>query len=187
MMIRSTHIPMILNRICDDTAIISALLVTSDGELLGASHATAATTTTTTPNRNQLPPPESFGTLVADIAWDYHRLGEEFSTLNDHATTPTESSVPHTAPPPPRRLVSKMECLFLEMEFGIVGISTCNNGATSTNSGDVGCFVIVIATPDAPLGLVKMRLQTVTTHVEESLLSSTTLLNTTSHNTLAVN
>ena len=169
-MIRSTNIPIILNRICDDTNILSALLVTSDGELLGHSNRSSSASSTTL-NRNHpplplLPTPESLGTLIADIALDYHRLGEEFSTLKNHTESPPHSS-------------SKMECLYIEMELGIVGISSCNSSSSSSNNtGDVGCFVIVIAALDAPLGYIQMRLQTVTTHIQESLLSSTVLTTT---------
>ena len=169
-MIRSTNIPIILNRICDDTNyILSALLVTADGELLGSS----SRATSTSPS---LPTPESLGTLVADIAWDYHRLGEECSLLHHNNSTESQS----------QPLPSKMECLFIEMDLGIVGISPCITTSSDTNNtGDnnIGCFVIVIATYDAPLGFIQMRLQSVTTHVQESLLLSSSSSSATSTTT----
>jgi hypothetical protein len=132
-MIRSTRIPSVLNRICDDS-VMSALLVTADGELLGAS------------NKNPQRNPESFGTLLADIAIDYHRLGEEFSAVDDNAERPK----------------SHMECLLIEMDLGLVGITSCS-----------GCFVIAVAKPDTPPGLMKARLQTLAVHVQESLSALT--------------
>jgi hypothetical protein len=134
-MIRSTRIPYVLNRICDDT-IVSALLVTVDGELLGAS--------TKTIQKN----PESFGTLVADIALDYHRLGEEFAAAD---------GVVH-------RSKSFMQCLLIEMDLGLVGVAACSG---------IDCFVVAVAKADAPPGLVKARLQTLAIHVQESLSTLT--------------
>ena len=129
-MIRSTCIPSVLNRICDDT-IVSALLVTADGELLGAS------------SKNAQKNAEAFGTLLADIALDYHRLGVEFAAADDV-----------------HRSKSHMQCLLLEMDLGLVGIASCSG---------IDCFVIAVAKPDAPPGLVKARLQTLAVHVQESL------------------
>jgi hypothetical protein len=115
-MIRSRRIPQVLDRICDDKLILSALLVTADGELLG-----------TSTNRQALQPdPESFGTLVADMAVDYIRLGEDYGNGSN--------------------------------EQGTVGVAQC---------GD--CFVMAVAAPDAPLGLIKARLEAVAVHVQEGL------------------
>ena len=185
MMIRSTHIPIILNRICDDRHILSALLVTADGELLGSAAAMAGTAATTT---RRLPSPESLGTLLADIAWDYHRLGDELATLLVRDEPNSNAAVP-----------SKMECLFMELEEGMVGISSCcmtstscsssSSSSSSDSSHAVGCFVMVICTPDAPLGWVRQRLQTVTNHIQDSLsltsssiLTTTTTANSNNHN-----
>ena len=133
-MIRSTCIPSVLNRICDDT-IVSALLVTADGELLGAS------------SKNNTKNSESFGTLLADIAMDYQRLGEEFAAVDDvHCSK------------------SHMQCLLLEMDQGLIGISACVG---------IDCFVVAVAKPHAPPGLLKARLQTLATHVQESISTLT--------------
>jgi predicted regulator of Ras-like GTPase activity (Roadblock/LC7/MglB family) len=125
-MIRSRRIPQVLDRICDDKLILSALLVTADGELLG-----------TSTNRQALQPdPESFGTLVADMAVDYIRLGEDYGNGSK----------------------SPLHCLLMEHEQGTVGVAQC---------GD--CFVMAVAAPDAPLGLIKARLEAVAVHVQEGL------------------
>ena len=189
MMIRSTHIPIILNRICDETTIRLALLVTADGELLGTS---SASSRRMPPVLSQtlpppLPSPESLGTLLADIAWDYQRLGEEFVLLNDstnccHNDMDHDDPVTTTTP----TLVSQMECVFLEMEYGIVGISACNDHhhTNDHNTTTIGCFVMVIATPEAPLGWIRQRLQTVTTHIQESFrLGPSDVVGLTSTNT----
>lgn len=131
-MIRSTRIPAVLERICDDT-IESALLVTADGELLGAT--------------DKCKNPESFGTLLADIAMDYQRLGEEYSTVDEV-----------------HRTQSNLECLLIEMDLGLIGVTAC---------ATIGCLVIAIAKPDALPGLVKARLQALSIHVQEALSTLT--------------
>lgn len=70
-MIRSTRIPAVLDRICDGP-IKSAMLVTSDGELLGSS----------TNARD----PENFATLATSITMDYRSLGEEYAGLYESKT-----------------------------------------------------------------------------------------------------
>jgi hypothetical protein len=89
-MIRSCRIPSVLNRVCD-ASIQSALLVTNDGELLGAS--------TISPTQMD---PETLGTLIADIAMDYRRLGEDMGAIS-----------------------SKSQCLLLEMEHGLICVTSC--------------------------------------------------------------
>lgn len=137
MMIRSCSITPVLDRICSN-GIQSALLVTYDGELLGAS-------TSSPPMKND---PESFGTLVADIAVDYLRLGEEFAAIDAV-----------------QRSRSTMNCLLMELDQGLVGVSCCG--------GASDCFVIAIADHDAPPGLVKARLQELAVYVQESLSTLT--------------
>jgi len=134
-MIRSCRLPPVLNRICDGDNIRSALLVTSDGELLG----------TSTKNDDAAPmkDPESFGTLVADIAVDYLRLGEEYAAVDAV-----------------QRTRSQMKFLLLELDEGMVGVSVCVG---------TDCFAICVASPDAPPGLVKARLQEIAQYVGEAL------------------
>jgi hypothetical protein len=131
-MIRSCRIPPVLNRVCDDT-IHSALLVTNDGELLGASNYKGA-------KRRD---PEAFGTLLADIAMDYQRLGEELAAVD--AT---------------QRSKSHMQCLLMELDMGLVGVSSCMG---------IDCLVIAVADADAPAGLVKAKLQALAVHIQEAL------------------
>ena len=135
-MIRSTRIPPILDRICDESSITSALLVTTDGELLGSSSEA---------------PPESLGTLLADIAMDYHRLGEEYMAIDPFSEKPK----------------SHMQCLILEMDLGMIAVSAC---------AGIDCLIIAIAKPDTPPGLLKARSQTLATYIQESL---STLIETT--------
>jgi hypothetical protein len=132
-MIRSGRIPPVLNRICDDT-IHSALLVTNDGELLGASNVN---------HKNSRRDPEAFGTLLADIALDYLRLGEEYAAVDAV-----------------QRSKSHMQCLLMELELGLVGVASCLG---------IDCLVIAVADADAPPGLVKARLQALAVHVQEAL------------------
>jgi len=136
-MIRSARIPAVLDRICEKDDVISqSLLVTADGELLGCS---------SNAQKNISP---SFGTLVADIAVDYVRLGEEYAAA-DHQQNIGGSH---------------MQCLLIEMDLGLVAITACRG---------IDCFVIAVAKPDAPLGLVKARLQAIADHVQESLSTLT--------------
>ena len=138
-MIRSCRIPQILSRICDDSVIESAMLVTSDGELLG-------TTSTTFVNpEGQRESMEHLGTLIADIAVDYQRLGEEYGTI-DSTTTLSKKS--------------HLQCLLLEMEQGLIGVSGCVG---------IDCFVIGLAGPSAPPGMIKAKLQALAEHVQEAL------------------
>ena len=151
-MIRSCRIPPILNRICDDV-IHSAFLVTADGELLGSStkkpnpsglssnsHEVAAATATSTSTAI-----ENLGTLIADIAVDYQRLGEEYIGLDGQQRSSHKSS---------------LQCLLMELELGLVAVSSC---------GGFDCLVVAIASPNAPLGTVKARLQTSALYVQEAL------------------
>ena len=205
-MIRSCRIPSVLSRICTDNVIQTALLVTTDGELLGST-----ATTFLSPDGTTKESIESLGTLIADIAVDYSRLGEEYANLDPGgivppsnntagvvpAATPTgggasvsssannsisSSSVakgqqqqhqqpqqpssssssqqqqPQQQPTPGKS--SHMQCLLLELELGLVAVSACVG---------VDCMVIAIASPSAPLGTVRARLQAITAHVQEAL------------------
>ena len=146
-MIRSCRIPPILNRVCDDV-IHSALLVTADGELLGAStkksSASLFTSSEGTSSSSSSGAIENLGTLIADIAVDYHRLGEEYAGLEGAQ----------------RNNKSQLQCLLMELELGLVAVSSC---------GSFDCLVIAIASPTAPLGLVKAKIQTLALYVQEAL------------------
>jgi hypothetical protein len=60
---------------------------------------------------------------------------------------------------------SHLNCLLLELELGLVAVSTCNG---------VDCMVIAVASLDAPLGNIKARLQAITEYVQEALSPLTT-------------
>ena len=136
-MIRSRHIPQVLDRICDEKAILSAVLVTMDGELLGTSTNTSAL----------LPDPESFGTLVADIAVEYIRLGDESNTSTNRTKT----------------TATQLQCLLLELDLGIVAASQCGPDF----------LVLAVAAPDAPPGAIKARIEAVSVFVQEALSTLT--------------
>ena len=181
-MIRSCRIPSVLQRICTDNIIQTALLVTTDGELLGSTATTFISADGT--SKESI---ESLGTLIADIAIDYMQLGNEYANLDigggDTAaaagtSTPTSaaaaaaattsssslsSSAQQQQQQPPnggsKKSSSHLQCLFLEMEFGLVAVSACVG---------VDCMVIAIAAPTAPLGSVKARLHAITEYVQES-------------------
>ena len=179
-MIRSCRIPSVLQRICTDNIIQTALLVTTDGELLGSTATTFISADGT--SKESI---ESLGTLIADIAIDYMQLGNEYANLDiggggDTAaaagtSTPTSAAAATTSSSssssssaqqqqPPnggskKSSSSHLQCLFLEMEFGLVAVSACVG---------VDCMVIAIAAPTAPLGSVKARLHAITEYVQES-------------------
>mmetsp|Transcript_10745 Transcript_10745/g.14485 ORF Transcript_10745/g.14485 Transcript_10745/m.14485 type:complete len:189 (+) Transcript_10745:111-677(+) len=109
-MIRSRRIPPLLSRICND-GIHSALLVTSDGELLGSYNEREDTTTTTTApsSPSSSPPTQStnnaiadqldmaaIGALISEVAGDYLKLGNELQLLDGMAPPP-----PPLPPTPP--------------------------------------------------------------------------------------
>jgi hypothetical protein len=50
-----------------------------------------------------------------------------------------------------------MQCLLLELDQGLVGVSSCVG---------VDCLVIGIAAPNAPMGMIKARLEDITEHVQ---------------------
>jgi hypothetical protein len=179
-MIRSCRIPSVLKRICTDNIIQTALLVTTDGELLGSTATTFISADGT--SKESI---ESLGTLIADIAIDYMQLGNEYANLDigggDAAAAAAGTSTPTSAAAttssssssssaqqqqqqqPPnsgsKKSSSHLQCLFLELEFGLVAVSTCVG---------VDCMVIAIAAPTAPLGSVKARLHAITEYVQES-------------------
>ncbi len=121
--------------------------MTADGELLGATSQTFVT-----PDGSTKESIESLGTLIADIAVDYQRLGEEYVHLEDTSGTPKKSH---------------LQCLLLELDHGLVAVSSCVG---------VDCFVIGITTPNAPMGMIKARLQAITEHVQEALAPLTEAL-----------
>lgn len=147
-MIRSARIPNILNRIASDNVIQTAVLVTGDGELLGATSNTFVSPADGS-TRDSM---ESLGTLIADIAVDYQRLGEEYAHLD-----PSSSSSSGAVSP---RKTSHLQCLFFELDHGLVAVSSCVG---------VDCLVIGIAAPNAPMGMIQARLQAITEHVQEAL------------------
>lgn len=140
-MIRSTRIPSILNKVCDET-IESCLLITAEGELLGVSHHTPSdsTASTTLPHH-----PSDLTSLLADIASQYQQLGEDYYSSQQQ---------PHNS----------MNCLILELEERVVGIAAC---------AGIDCLVVGLGPSDAPLGLLRARLQALATYVQESLSSLT--------------
>jgi hypothetical protein len=172
-MIRSCRIPSVLKRICTDNIIQTALLVTTDGELLGSTATTFISADGT--SKESI---ESLGTLIADIAIDYMQLGNEYANLDigggdvagttttamtstsATATSSSSSSSAQQQQQQPPNSSGHLQCLFLELEFGLVAVSTCVN---------VDCMVIAIAAPTAPLGSVKARLHAITEYVQESL------------------
>ena len=138
-MIRSTRIPGILSRITSDNVIQTAILVTGDGELLGATSPTFISPEGTKESVEYL------GTLVADIAADYGRLGHEYAQLEQQSTKTKRSH---------------LKCLLLELDHGLVAVSAC---------AEVDYLVIGIAAPNAPMGMVKARLEAITDHIQEAL------------------
>jgi hypothetical protein len=152
-MIRSCRIPDILRRICTDQNVIqTALLVTSDGELLGST-----ATTFVSPDGTSKESIESLGTLIADIAMDYASLGDEYALL-DELQQPQHSQAETSATQQPKK--SHLQCLLIELELGLVGVSMCMG---------VDCMVIAIAAPSAPLGSVKASLLATAEYVQEAL------------------
>lgn len=151
-MIRSARVPSILSRITSDQVIQTAILVTTDGELLGSTSSTFVS-----PVDGSKESIENIGTLLADIAIDYQRLGDDYSQLENNAGTGTGASMGGV--PPPKK-PSHLQCLLLEFDQGLIGVSTC---------AGVDYLVIGIAAPDAPMGMIKARLQLMAEHVQEAL------------------
>mmetsp|Transcript_10746 Transcript_10746/g.14487 ORF Transcript_10746/g.14487 Transcript_10746/m.14487 type:complete len:203 (+) Transcript_10746:111-719(+) len=195
-MIRSRRIPPLLSRICND-GIHSALLVTSDGELLGSYNEREDTTTTTTApsSPSSSPPTQStnnaiadqldmaaIGALISEVAGDYLKLGNELQLLDGMAPPP-----PPLPPTPP---VGQQR----GGDPSSLGSSVSTNaGSTVTTSGKSGaaalkcliveldmglvgvssagldCYVVAMADKTVEYGLLKARLMTVSMYVAESL------------------
>jgi predicted regulator of Ras-like GTPase activity (Roadblock/LC7/MglB family) len=113
-----------LYRITGD-GILGAMVVTSDGELLGTSKNSSSSTA-------------DRATLVTDVALDYIRLGNE---LNEQ----------------------RLEYLEIDTTDATVGVA----------SAGPECFVIAIASPDVPAGLLRARVTACAAHVEGSLIPLT--------------
>lgn len=141
-----------MKRITADKVIQTAILVTADGELLGATSMTFVSS-----DGSSKESVESLGTLIADIAVDYQRLGEEYIHM--------DPTIPSSSVSSPKK--SHLQCLFLEFDHGLVAVSSCVG---------VDCFVIGIAAPNAPMGMIKARLEAMTEHVQEALAPLTEAL-----------
>ena len=126
-MIRSCHIPAVLNRICD-ARVPTVLLVTTDGELLGTSNLYPAVVD-----------PDACGTLLADITAEYKQLGDVAA---------------------PRGTASHLDCLLIVLDEGLAAAAACER---------IDCFLLAIAKPDTPPGLLRARLRSLADHVQESM------------------
>ena len=164
-MIRSCRIPPVLNRICDDD-IHTALMVTMDGELLGSSTYKSKSNSSLS-GRLRKDNEESLGTLLADIAADYQRLGRDFSALD---------SVRDSQPSSKSNSSDRQMFMLMEMDLGLVGISLVSAPVAPDTSSigmaadeNLSCWwVMAIATPTTPVGLIKARLQALAVYVQDA-------------------
>ena len=93
----------------------------------------------------------SFGTLLTDIAGEYKKLGEEYAAATETRT-------------------SHLEALLLHFDGGATAaVAACYS---------VDCFLLAVAAPGTPPGLLKARLQSLADHVQESM---SLLMETSSH------
>ena len=136
-MIRSRRIPPLLSRVTVD-GITSTLLVTSDGELLGTSFSTApnaggSVTAEETENPNIPDSAEpaldmaAVGALVAEVAAEYHRLGNELQLLDPRSmqlnlmpsstvVTSPSPGVSSQTPGGKGKSSSSLKCLIIELD-----------------------------------------------------------------------
>ena len=120
---------------------------------------------------------EHLGALIADIAVDYQQLGDVMNSnhsssgLSNNTTSTAVATTTTTTPgssnnnnndsssnksPKPNK---KSTTLLLELEQGLVGVASC-----------LDCWIIAIAaTPNAPMGMIQARLQTIAEYVQEGL------------------
>jgi hypothetical protein len=119
-------------------------------------------------------PVPSFYSLPESSSVDYSRMGVEYAALDmiqpgDSAIMPLASNTTATSTITTSNTTGSrschLQCLFLELELGLVAVSMCVG---------VDCMVIAIASPTAPLGMVKARLQAITEYVQEALIPLTT-------------
>mmetsp|Transcript_21079 Transcript_21079/g.61282 ORF Transcript_21079/g.61282 Transcript_21079/m.61282 type:complete len:181 (-) Transcript_21079:409-951(-) len=173
-MIRSRRIPPLLSRITGD-GITSALLVTSDGELLGTSsslspNAGSSISAEENPNSPAEPALEmtAVGALVAEVAADYRRLGNELHLLDPRGLqSPPPTSVVTSSSPGgtahstggKAKSSSSLKCLIVELDLGLVGVASAGSD----------CYVVALAEPKMEHGILKARLTVIAAHVQEAL------------------
>mmetsp|Transcript_45662 Transcript_45662/g.55404 ORF Transcript_45662/g.55404 Transcript_45662/m.55404 type:complete len:157 (+) Transcript_45662:156-626(+) len=146
-LIRASRIPPLLSQITGN-GIKYCLLITSDGELLGRSHSENETN-----EQDDIINVDSVGALVAEVAGDYRRAGNDVSLLTGAAAGRTPSPADLT-----RGGGVTLCCLVLEMDKGIVGVA---------NAGS-DCYVVVVAESDVKYGLLKARVTALAEYVREA-------------------
>lgn len=181
-MLRASNIPPLLSRITGD-GIHTALLVTSDGELLGSS----STSSYYSDNNNIA----SVGSLIAEVASEYKRAGNDLSiilrrlkgtaaststsTNNSNSSSSTANATPLTQSTGGTSTnrptnggargsttgAAPLKCLIVEFEKGIAG-------AASTGS-NTNCLVVALAESTVEIGLIRARLTTLASVVGEAL------------------
>jgi len=180
-MLRSSRIPPLLSTICSD-GIYQALLVTSDGEILGS---TSASEPKDEEKKEELDM-ESIGALIAEISGDYRRVGNELLLLNLPAPSASQqqslgqehnmnqlenvntgqiagsggasSGGVGTRP--------NFSCMIIQMDHGLIGVA----------STGYECLVIAVAKLDVPQGFLKKKLTTLAEHIRESFSQLNTTL-----------
>jgi len=188
-MLRARRVPPLLSRITGN-GIHTVLLVTSDGELLGSTttvqQSSAQSGEKSVSNNNSTVLPggldlASIGSLVAEVATDYKRAGNELSLLHGIKAVSAMNSLnsPPTVSTPTNRgtnpsstssscgaatnkgSASPLKCLVVEFEQGIAGVAS-----TGSNTG---CFVVALAESNVEVGLIRARLVTLASYVGEAL------------------
>lgn len=142
-MLKSSRIPPLLNRVCNN-GISSAYLITSDGALLGASSSSSHNID-----------PSDLAALVAEVVEDYKRLGSELSMIKKKDDTTANNLSSSTS----SSMEEKKEklCVLIQLEKGLLGI------ASATDSS----YVVALG-ESVQHGWLKMQLQALAGHVRES-------------------
>ena len=168
-MLRASNIPPLLSRITGD-GIHTALLVTSDGELLGS--ATTRQDLSFVSDDNIA----SIGSLIAEVAADYKRAGNDLAALDGKSSISASEKNPTTASArsvggttrstngvghPNTSAVPALKCLLVEFEQGIAGVASTGSYA--------GCLVIALAESTVEVGLIRARVMTLASYVGEAL------------------
>lgn len=168
-MLKSSRIPPLLNRICQN-GISSAYLITTDGALLGASSSSTTTSEITSASSSPLTSssfhlhhpmdPSDLAALVAEVVEDYRKLGSELSLLKKKEDLiPPPSPISSTPSPSSSTELKKNKfCVLIQLENGVLGIAS----ATDTT------YVVALGQEGVQHGWMKMQLYSLASHVCDS-------------------
>ena len=184
-MLRASRIPPLLSRILGD-GMDGAMLLTSDGELLGSAFTTSSIHDINNKNESSsssfVLDAASMGALVAEVTNDYARAGRELL----HQGSQSSQSNIRQGHEGQGNNGSELECLIIETELGrVIGVACCSfytsnssddggyNTTSSSITGNNNQVYYIAATGNSSQvghGLVRARIMALEGYIRESLV-----------------